>query len=530
MKPGTTKNWNEQLGLQQIAQDKLEETIEQDRQALLTDELDSQQTTASFPKHDVERLAKSDMNFLAGIAMPDTYQFPFPPVLMAGWELLVTSAAKRGDFPQIALGIPRGFGKTTEIKLFILFLILFSDVKFILVACATEKHATNIIADVVDMLDEDNISGTFGNWRVGIERDTLDTKKFGYRGRNITLHGIGAGGSVRGTNIKNERPDVMIFDDVQSREDANSKIISDQLETWMFATAMKAKSPRGCLFIFAGNMFPTPYSILKKLKTNDTWVKFISGAILADGTSLWPELRSLKSLIQELDTDMAAGHPEIFFSEVLNDTEVGINTSTDLAQIKPWPWTELDQPQGKFILIDPGGGKKTSDETAIGYFEVYDGTPAFRKFISERLSPGNTVRRALLLAMQTGSRIIIVESTSYQYSLLYWFEQISSELNIEGIQFVDIYSGAYSKNSRISDMLATLTQGELILHQEVKSAVMHEIANWNPMKRDNKDNLLDILAYAPRCLEVYGAGMQTDIELHMQDGNSLGVVQNNHAF
>lgn len=528
MKPGSIKDWDSELGISFAQQERLRISIEKDQE--LAAEQNGGTTLASFEKSEVEALAKQDLNFLASLAMPEVYQFPFPPVLLAGWDLLTQLAEQRDNFPQVALGIPRGFGKTTEIKLFILWLILFSDAKFILVTCAIEKHALNILADVSDMLNEPNIRQTFGDWNVGIERETQDVKKFGFRGRNITLMGIGAGGSVRGSNIRNERPDVMIFDDIQSREDAQSKQVSDNLETWMFATAMKAKSPRGCLFIFAGNMFPTPYSILKKLKTNGTWIKFISGAILADGTSLWPELRSLKSLLQELDTDIEAGHPEIFFSEVLNDTEAGINTRTDLAQIKPWPWTALDRPQGKFVLIDPGGSKAKSDFTAIGYFEVYDATPAFRKVVTERMSPGNQVRSAILLAMQNGCNLIVCEATGYQHSLLYWFDQIANELGISGMRFEPVYTGAYSKNSRISDGLAALTQGEIILHQEVKAAVMHEIANWNPMKKDNTDNLLDLVAYAPKVLELYGAIMQSDIEMHLQEGRVNGVVEQNWAF
>ena len=118
-----------------------------------------------------------------------------------------------------------------------------------------------------------------------------------------------------------------------------------------------------------------------------------------------------------------------------------------------------------------------------------------RTIIEERLSPGNTIRRALLLAIKNNVRVIVVESTSYQYSLLYWFEHICTELGISGFTFVDVYSGSYSKNSRITDMLKLLTAGEIIIHPSVKSNVTHQIANWNPMKRDNVDNTLDLLAY-----------------------------------
>ena len=65
---------------------------------------------------------------------------------------------------------------------------------------------------------------------------------------------------------------------------------------------MKAKSPEGCMFLFVANMYPTKTSILRKLKSNPTWVKFIAGGILADGTSLWEDLQPIQQLLSEFET------------------------------------------------------------------------------------------------------------------------------------------------------------------------------------------------------------------------------------
>ena len=518
--PGSEKDWNKALGIEEQLRAGLEEP-EEEEVAL----------EAAYDKQQIIQIAENDVNMLAGLAMPTIFKVMFPKVLIAAWALLVQCVRKKHDFSQIALGIPRGHGKTTLLKLFILFVILFTDRKFILVISSTATLAENIIADVVDMLNEPNILRLFGDWRMGAELTRQDLKKFGFRGRNIIIAAIGAGGSIRGLNLKNERPDVMMFDDVQTRECADSQLQSQALERWMIGTAMKAKSPHGCLFIFAGNMYPTPYSILKKLKTNPTWIKFISGAILADGTALWEELRSLADLLTELDGDIAMGHPEIFFSEVLNDTEAGINTKFDLAQIKPWPWGEHDLPQGKFLIIDPSANKVGGDDVTIGYFQVYDGTPALSELIEENLSPGNTIRRALLLALSTKTQLIAVESTAYQYSLLYWFDVIAKQLGITGIQFVEIYTGSYSKNSRITDMLKELTAGEIIIHERVKSAVMNQISNWNPLRRNNTDGILDLLAYAKRVLELYGPSIVTDTGMLQLEGMEMTeMAEDNHAF
>lgn len=481
-------------------------------------------------RNDALALAEADLDFLAMLAMPSVFTFGFPPVLQAAWLLLKKYALMHEAFPQLALGIPRGHAKTTLVKLAVLWYILFTKKKFILIVGSTAARAEDILADVVSMLNEMNMINLFGNWKMGAEIDRQDLKKFGFRGRNIVLAAIGAKGSLRGLNINNARPDVMVFDDVQTKECSESSVESASLERWIIGTAMKAKSPRGCMFIFCGNMYPGPNSILKKLRENAAWIKFISGAILSDGTALWPELRSIDSLVQELDNDIAMGHPEIFFSEVMNDVDAGINNRVDFNRLGQWNWSADELPQGKFIIIDPATDKPGSDMTAIGYFEVFDATPALREVVEEQLSPGNTIRRALLLALRHNVHLIAIEGVAYQSSLLYWFNEVCKEIGITGIQCVEVHPGHRSKNARIASMLTSLMDKEIILHPEVKSRVTHQIANWNALKRANVDDILDLLTYAPQVIKNFAHLMLTDYTNEQLESSGAKVVENNSAF
>ena len=475
-------------------------------------------------------LAGQNVNFLAGIAMPLVFKFLFPPVLLGVWTLLTREVFKVRTFSQIALGIPRGHAKTTFIKIFVLFCILFTQRRFILIIGRTGPLAQNILADIVGMLDERNIVWLFKSWRLDVSKDTQELKKFTYRGRTIILAALGAGGSVRGLNVDNARPDVMIFEDIQDADDAESEVISKQLERWMYGTAMKAKSPSGCLTIFIGNMFPTKHSILRKIKSNPKWIKFISGAILVDGTALWEELRPLDELLDEFENDTAAGHPEIFLSEVMNDTESNLTASVDVSKIVPWRWNDNELCQGKMIIIDPATGKKGSDPCTIGQFEIFDGVPGLRRLEEGNYSPGQTISRSLILALQTGTKLIVVESVAYQATLLYWFEKTCAELGITGLHFVPIHSTAVAKNSRITEMLRGLVANEQALHPDVKSRVIKQVVEWKPLRRDNDDGILDILTYAPKVLHEYQGLMLSQEEIIINEADSPEVIEHAWAF
>ena len=483
---------------------------------------------STFQATQVIELAKADMDFLAGLAMPTVFKYLFPPVFRAVWEWLLEYVAKPRDFSQLALGLPRGFGKTVLVKLFILYCILFTNKKFILILAENQTKANNILADVIDMLQEENIKRVFGDWKIGIETDRQDLKKFGFRGRNIILM-AGTVEVIRGISLKNERPDVMIFDDIQSRVMAESQVISEALEREMVGTAMKAKSPHGCLFIFVGNMYPTKWSLLRRLKTNPNWVKFIAGGILADGTSLWEELQPLQQLLREYENDLLAGRPEIFYSEVLNDENAAAHNLVDFTKIPDANYAgEISA--GSYIVVDPSGYKKKSDETAIGYFEIHDTVPVLMELKSARMSPGDAIRTCLTLALKYNCRAVFIESVAYQATFAYWFNFICTQLGIIGIEPVEIYPGGISKNSRILGMFKQYQSGEIRIHPSCRAEVHTQISSFNPLKTDNTDDILDLLTYAHMVLQEYGAWIVSMSTIEMQAFDNVKVDEFNSPF
>jgi len=479
---------------------------------------------------EIQAMAKADLDFLAAMIMPLIFKYCYPPVFKSVWEWMLSYIHQNRTFPQLALGLPRGFGKSTLMKIFLIYCILFTDRKFILVVAATAKLAENIVSDVIDMLEESNIKAVFGDWKLCIEKDTLELKKFGHRGRNITIAAAGAGTKVRGLNVKNERPDVILMDDIQSRDCADSVTQSESLENWMIGTLMKAKSPMGCMFLFVANMYPTKLSLLRKLKSNHTWIKFIAGGILADGTSLWEELQPIKQLTAEFENDLAMGHPEIFYSEVLNDENTSANNLTDLSKLPEVPYTAGDIPGGNFIIIDPATDKLDSDAVSIGYFEIHDASPILMKIEEGRFSPGDTIRKALHFALTYNCRLIATEANAYQYSLLYWFDFICEQMGIIGIEAVPIYSGIRSKNARILDMFKGYAAGELYCHEDARLELHLQITQFNPLKRDNTDGILDLMTYAPRVVQEFGEYVIASNIIESQNFEALEVPEFNSPF
>lgn len=515
-------SWTDKLGLAKPPENSSEQEVPEEEPKFIE---------GSFETTQVIENCRTSLDFLAGFLMPTIFKYLFPEVFKTIWIWLISYVHRKRDFSQLAIGLPRGFGKTMVIKLFVIYCILFTKKTFILIICGTQQKANNIISDIEKMLNESNMRRVFGDWKIGIETDRQDLKKFGFRGRNIVLMGAGAGSDIRGSTLNNERPDVMIFDDIQKKEEADNEVIANALDEWMNGTAMKTKSPEGCLFIFIGNMYPTKHSLLRKIKYNPTWIKFICGGITSDGKSLWEDLQPLEQLLKEYERDLHAGHPQIFFSEVLNDENASVNKLIDIGKIPEDPY-EGETPQGNFIIIDPSNDKANSDAVTITYCELYDGIPVAREIIEGRLSPGASVEETLKLCLKYGCRLVAVESNAYQYSHLYWFNRIASQYGIVGIHCVDVYSGTRSKNSRILDMFKSLlgvrevgnAKPELYLGKKVRAQVFHQITSFNALKTNNVDGILDCLTYMTKVVEMYGEYILSNLTLEMQEFQAMQVI------
>ena len=93
----------------------LEDSLAKDREELKESE---EVVYENFDKEEIVEACRTQLNFLAALAMPDVFRVLFSPTHLTIWSLLmVLGKDVENVFPQIALGIPRGHAKTTLLKL-----------------------------------------------------------------------------------------------------------------------------------------------------------------------------------------------------------------------------------------------------------------------------------------------------------------------------------------------------------------------------------------------------------------------------
>lgn len=463
----------------------------------------------------IEQLCRSDLNIFAAICMPDEVEFPFPPFYHQVWILLIqvlyTLKYPDEEIPEsirqlaikrvfrFALGLPRAHAKTTFIKLLVAYAILYGLVDFILIVCSTEPRAYNFLADVADILSSPNIKNIYGSWNENLRTDSLSMKRGQFNGRDLILVAIGASTSIRGLNLGNNRPDMILFDDAQTKENDNSPTERKALLEWIVGTAIKTRNMRKCFIAYVGNMYSKD-CVLQRFKSSPSWHSLVTGGILADNTALWEELIPLDSLLDEYLADASVGLGHVWFAEIQNDP-IGSRRSLLPDGVLPAPMEfEAYEVLGAFLTIDPAGNKKKSDANVItAHYLLTDNrivVTEIRSIQGTTANPETVILAAIELAIAHRVSVIFPEGVAYQETLAFWLEKYLLEYGLSSSIIVQpINPGKASKTSRIQGYVASILSGlASICHTLARSMFTYQALSYDFDRQDNADDILDSAA------------------------------------
>lgn len=464
-------------------------------------------TEVQTNKEESKQRALTDFDFFAALCLPDVMEYALPVYYIAIANMLIKNANDKERTERIlkfALGLPRGFIKTTFIKILVCYFIVHDLCDFALIICATEFHAENIISDIDSILSSPNITELYGSWHEARLIDTKAIKRSYYHKRPVILAGLGAGSSLRGINIDNRRPDFLICDDMQTKENDDSPAESLKLFNWFVGTLLKAVNLKWCLVAYIGNMY-SEGCILFKLKLHPHWKSLITGCILADGESLWPEMHSVDSLYESFKHDELLGLAHIWFAEMMNDpiqSRVSILSSGNLP---PYPFNSMVNVDGAFIVIDPAGMRRVSDQNVIAVHQIIDKKGVIAHVEADKMDPETVIKKSLELAILYNVPLIGIEATGYQISLKFWMDKYLEDANLQDhIIVVPLETKKRSKDSRIIAFFNEAEMGNYyIKREEDRQKIIYQALEYKVGKKNNKDDLLDGCAYGLDIREEY---------------------------
>ncbi len=491
-------------------------------------------------QHDqIRTYMREDLDYIATTLMPDEALYPFPPFYRQVWAMILAEfwQLTPEQIFRFALGLPRGHVKTNFLKILICYLVIHDyDINFLLVVCATEPLAENFLNDVHDMLKSPIVNELYGSWEASLSRNTMKVKISTFQSRPIILAAIGAGTSLRGLNLKRRRPQLIICDDVQTKENDDSDREREKLLLWLLGTLFKARSKvTKSAILYVGNMYSTD-CILYKFSQIPNWTSLITGAILADGTALWPALNSIEELREEYTHDAALGEASTWFAEIQNDPIGAAAGLLDPGESIP-KWQR--QAEGyydlypiRFITVDPAGNTVDSDDNVVATHAVMeDESVSTLQIEAGKWSPGEVVKEIIKQVLDHKVPVVFIESNAYQGSLAYWLNLALDKLGIE-ITVIPMATGTASKFRRIKAFTKQWARAKWqFARQTDYNRVTFQLYAYKTTRTNNVDDILDVCAQAILALtkhynEILEAAETRYVE-EMEEYKNASVQSNN---
>ena len=444
----------------------------------------------------------------------------FPDVFTSDFSILHDQIFKLIDagHRKIAIAAPRGLGKTSIARTVLAKKILYRDVNF---ACYVSNSATSAemqTENIKRSLQSNRmIRQLFGNIKISdnpfSDDDTFSKKAWVAFGNTFVLP-RGWGQQVRGLNWANYRPQLVIIDDLENKDEIRNEDIRMKMKEWFFSDLLKTESMYGepCIFIYIDTIKHED-SLLQNLLDAPEWAS-IKLAICDDNFVSYDEnYMTTDEIKQEYEDHRSKGLTDLFFMERMN---VPISLEDAVFQTKQFKYFNDYGDELKIyekdktitirksdltivVIVDPAKTVKLhSAESAVVTIGV--DRKSRRIFVldieSSKLKPDQLYDVMFGAVMRHKARILAVEVTSLHQFIS---QPIESEMRVRGIYPFYVELKATGKKEDRVATLATHYRLGYMYHNKANCHKLEVQLQWFP--RSKLWDVMDATAYITKLMD-----------------------------
>jgi len=443
---------------------------------------------------------KNNCEFFVNFFLHEQITYGVPDFHIKIWSLMIG-----GDFLRIAMAVPRGHAKTTLAKLSAVWYFLFSDVRFIVYVSNTNQVATDAVKDIIGFMECDNFKSMFGelDWEKRNEGDGTYIFKLG--DKRCILRARGLGQQLRGINVDNMRPQYAIVDDLEDSSENQTDLAQRQRDTWFFGTFIKCLDPFWNKVVYIGNLTSNT-CLLRKLLELSSWHSMRMGCLLSNGTPLWPQIWPIDKLIEDYKTYVELGLVHLWMAEMMNLVMVGDNALIKPEEIYYRVPVTPDECIACFITIDPSTGFGNDSSGIVVHGLVPDqfgnNIPQAVDYVLGKFDEGQLFKETLELMQKWNCTVVGLESISFQRILKTLFEILFLQAGVTQYTLLPLTPGRVSKPERLRGLCGIIKQkGYALTFGDVEATT--QLLEFDILKQQNVDDLIDSIAYGPKMLELY---------------------------
>lgn len=376
---------------------------------------------------------------------------------------------------------PRGTGKSTSAETVAVMLGAREQRKYLLYVSETQELADSHLGAIRSMIESPVLRSyypTFASPKISKEGHSKGWRHNRlYCGNGFVIDSIGLDTAKRGSRIMDNRPDFMIFDDIDSKGDSPS-ITQKKIDTITTSLLPAGSVDAAVLFVqnliidtgvFANLAKPNPPFMRNRILsgpfpalTNFEWWLDAAGNVVIGGTPTWEgiSLAACQGIVN--DIGITAFRSE-YQHEITNDGSMfeGVRFKHIDTDSVPELWR-------KIVAVDPAvTSEDGSDSHGICVAGISDAADFYILDTWEkRATPEFSLKKALYFAIKYGCDKVIIEGNQGGDM---WFgiwdtvvaESGLPEDRIPGVQIVKATSSTGSKMERASQMLVDYELGKI---------------------------------------------------------------------
>lgn len=419
---------------------------------------------------------------------PKVAEFPFSEGHRKFWEWVWEVEPGVRPKPWVSIW-PRGHGKSTSAELAVVAVAARSKRRYGIYVSETQDQADDHVANVAAMLEADSIEmaypdlgerlmGKFGTSK-GWRRNRIRTKT------GFTLDAMGLDSAARGVKLEDQRPDFMVFDDIDGELDTEERVLKKiktitrkllpagsqdcailMVQNLVHEDSIFARLADGRADFLRDRIVSGPIPAIWDLEYEEREAKFV----ITGGTPSWPEGFPIPSC-QLLMNDIGLS---AFLAECQHETKPPEGDIFNHLTFLRCAHEEVPKLQRAVVWVDPAvTSTDSSDSMGIQVDGLGIDNKIYRLFSWEnRSTPYRALHLAVEKALEYGAEIVGVETNQGGDLWRVVFDQVCDDIREErGDRTMKM--PRYRQEKATADMGSKITRAERMLVDYERAVFVH---------------------------------------------------------
>lgn len=331
----------------------------------------------------------------------------------------------------VGIEVFRDGAKTTLLRAYLSQRIAYGISRFGLIVSASQGHSILTIRWIKRQVEHNRLWANTFRLRKG-SKWTDDYIEIIHEAYDIpiTFIALGVTGQIRGYNVDDYRPDLILCDDTSTDGTSDSPEQRSKEENLVFGALFNSLAPASEAPDAKAVVLDTPkskFDLIEGLETNPEWKFFRYGIFDENGESRWPTRYPTEELLKKKQNAILVGQLPLWMKE----KECKL-ISTELSKFNPANlqyWDTLPPRATHIIVIDPASSSDPkADDNVVGVLAIRGPKVYLVEYEAARGQDPEMVTKTVFEYIRRWRPLgVVVESVAYQKMLAWYLERVFAE-------------------------------------------------------------------------------------------------------